>query len=244
MKINKEASIVIVTLNAGKTIAPLLSQIDTNKYEVFVIDSSSTDDTIEHCKKINCKIITIDRSDFNHGATREMGRKLCNTDIVVNMTQDALPFIDTIDKLIEPIQNNKAKASYARQLPRKNSSILESYPRYYNYPIAGQIRSIKDVDKYGVYTFFCSDSCAAWSNSALDEVGGFLPTLTNEDYITCARLLLKNYSVAYVSEALVTHSHNYSLKECLILVMLELRMHGFKMQLGALKKEGELIIKV
>jgi len=210
----KKASIVILTMNAGKTITQLLSKINTNQYEVFVIDSSSTDDTLEYCKQFKCKIITIDKSDFNHGATREMGRKLCNTDIVVHMTQDAFPVeMNTIDKLIEPIQKNKASASYARQIPRMNAGIIESFPRYYNFPKIEQIRSLKDIYKYGVYTFFCSDSCAAWSIIALDKVEGFSPTLTNEDYIACAKLLIKKFKVAYVPEAVVTHSHDYTLKQ-------------------------------
>jgi len=211
--VDKEASIVILTLNAGKTIQSLLSQIDTIKYELIVIDSSSSDDTLKYCKNFNCKIVTIDKSDFNHGVTREFGRKLCNTDIVVQMTQDALPNKDTIRRLIEPIQQKKSKVSYARQIPKKGAGIMESFPREFNFPIHDQLRSIKDINKYGVYTFFCSDSCAAWSSSALDEIGGFIPTLTNEDYFACSRLLLNGHKVAYASKAIVNHSHNYSFKE-------------------------------
>lgn len=208
----KKASIIILTLNAGKTIKNLLSKIDTKKFEVIIIDSSSSDNTLEHCKEYACNTITINKEDFNHGATREMGRKLCNTEIIVHMTQDAIPVNEnTIDELIKPIIEGKASVSYARQIPRDGAKILEAFPRSFNYGIEEQIRSIIDVDKYGVYTFFCSDSCAAWSNSALDEIGGFKTTLTNEDYIACAELLFHGYKIAYVSDAIVVHSHQYSL---------------------------------
>ena len=62
-----------------------------------------------------------------------------------------------------------------------------------------------------VFTFFCSNSCAAWKNDALDLIGGFKPTLTNEDYITCAELVLNGFKVSYVPNAMVYHSHDYSL---------------------------------
>jgi len=62
-----------------------------------------------------------------------------------------------------------------------------------------------------VYTFFCSNSCAAYINTKLDEIGGFQATITNEDYFATARLLQRGYKIAYVAEAQVVHSHGYNL---------------------------------
>ena len=62
---NKSASILILTYNSERTIQDLLSKIDIKKYEVIIVDSSSTDDTIKICQKFDCKIVTIDKSDFN-----------------------------------------------------------------------------------------------------------------------------------------------------------------------------------
>ena len=136
------------------------------------------------------------------------------TEIVVFFTHDAIPLSRGLVKsLIKPIIKGKAAVSYARQIPRPGSTIFESFPREFNYGEQYQLRSKSDINTYGVYTFFCSNSCAAWSNIALDEVGGFSPTLTNEDYITCAKLLMNKYKVAYVPEAVVTHSHDYTLKQ-------------------------------
>ena len=50
-------------------------------------------------------------------------------------------------------------------------------------------------------------------NSALDEVGGFPSVLLGEDTCVVARLLRKGHKIAYVAEALVKHSHRYSLLE-------------------------------
>ena len=211
---NKTVGIILLTLNAEKSIENILRIIDYSKYKVLIIDSSSDDNTVEICKKYNCQIIIIDRSEFNHGATREMGRNTIGTDVIIFMTHDAIPINSkTFEYLIEPILNGKASLSYAKQLPVNGSSIFESFPRKYNYGNNYQIRSIKDVDKYGVYTFFCSDSCSAYISKDLDEIGGIKPILTSEDYINCAELLRKGYRVAYVPEAVVTHSHYYTLKQ-------------------------------
>jgi hypothetical protein len=101
--------------------------------------------------------------------------------------------------------------SYARQLPKKGSGLFESFPREYNYGPDSQIRSINDINKYGVYTFFSSDSCSAYINLDLDLVGGIKPAIMSEDYFNAAKLLSAGKKIAYVSEAEVFHSHKYSL---------------------------------
>ena len=59
---NKTVGIILLTLNAEKSIENILRIIDYSKYKVLIIDSSSDDNTVEICKKYNCQIIIIDRS--------------------------------------------------------------------------------------------------------------------------------------------------------------------------------------
>ena len=68
-----------------------------------------------------------------------------------------------------------------------------------------------DVNKYGVYTFFCSNSCAAYDNKLLSSVGGFKTVLISEDYLAVFDLLKAGYRIIYVSDAVVKHSHSYKL---------------------------------
>ena len=210
-------TIIILTHNAGTGFPPLLKLIAPQvaiPNRLIVVDTSSIDDTVEQAKAMGIEVVALPASDFNHGATREMARRLTDAEIVIFMTQDAIPCNNNlIEKLLEPLLNGTASFSYARQVPRSNAGIFEAFPRQYNYPEKSNVRSIKDVEKYGVYTFFCSDSCAAYLNSALDEIGGFQPTLTNEDYFATARLLQKGHTIAYVADAEVEHSHTYNLRQ-------------------------------
>jgi len=207
---------VVVTLNAldhlSHCLLPLLQS--PLKPRVLVVDSSSTDGTIEIAKTLGAETLVIPRGEFNHGSTREKARCLLATDIICMHTQDAY-FIDNmaLGKMVAPILENKAQASYARQIPHPEADFFEAFARSYNYGSESHIRGIDDVDKYGVYTFFCSDSCAAYSNRALDEVGGFPTVLLGEDTVAVAKLLRKGYKIAYEAEALVRHSHRYSLSQ-------------------------------
>ena len=208
--------VLILTQNAEKHLLQCLNPIlqSSLKPKVLVIDSSSRDQTCAIATRLGVPVVIIKQNEFNHGATREQGRKLLNTEIVVMMTQDAYPVhIDSLGHLVRPILQGYASVSYGQQLPHQGAGLLESFQREYNYPAESQFRSLDDIKTYGVYTFFCSNSFAAWSNPALDQAGGFPVCLSNEDYITVARLLSRGQRIAYVAEAQVYHSHSYTVRQ-------------------------------
>lgn len=212
----KTIGVAVLTLNAEKHLFRCLSPFlqSSLKPKILVVDSSSTDGTISEAKKLGVEILSIDRNDFNHGATRELARKYLQTEIVVMLTHDAYaldPFV--LEKLVCPLQEGRASIAYARQIPHEGAGFFESFPRAFNYPAVSEIRSIADVRRYGSYTFFCSDSCAAYLNSALDEINGFRHVILGEDTIAAAELLKKGHKIAYVAEAEVKHSHCYTLKQ-------------------------------
>ena len=90
-------------------------------------------------------------------------------------------FPGTVANLVAPLQTGEAVVTYGRQLPHKGAGFLESFPRHFHYPPVSQKRVLADAAKLGIFTFFCSDSFSAYSNAALDAVGGIRPILTNED---------------------------------------------------------------
>lgn len=182
------------------------------KPRVLVVNSSSNDGTVETAQDLGAETLVIPRKEFNHGATREKARKHLGTDIVVMITPDAYPADQQIlEKLVQPIVQKKASIAYARQLPHDGAPFFEAFPREFNYPQQGHIRSLQDTAIYGVYTFFCSNSCAAYSNAALDEIGGFQHVLLGEDTVAVSKLLRRGHKIAYVAEAQVKHSHSYTL---------------------------------
>jgi rhamnosyltransferase len=206
--------VAFITHNARHHLANCLPPFLNSplKPRVLVVNSSSKDGTVEEAKNLGAETLTIPRSSFNHGTTRELARKHLGTDIVVMVTPDAYALdANLLGHLIRPIVNGQASVCYARQIPHEGAGFFEAFARHFNYPADSHIRSLKDVDKYGVYSFFCSDSCAAYSNAALDEIGGFQEVLIGEDTVAVANLLLKGHSVAYSAEAVIRHSHSYTL---------------------------------
>jgi hypothetical protein len=118
-----------------------------------------------------------------------------------------------LERLVRPLLAREAATSYARQIPHRDAGWFESLLRDFNYPERSELRGRDDAVRYGSYTYFSSNSCAAYRNDALDEIGGILPGLVSEDYITVVRLLRRGHRIAYVADAVVRHSHHYTLQQ-------------------------------
>ena len=151
-EINKVSiSVVIPTLNAERHIGSLLSLLEKQTIqpcEILIIDSSSGDNTLSIAKTYRkVQTITIKTSEFNHGGTRDLGMKYSKGNLVLFLTQDAVPAGNTlIENLIAPLfENPQIAAVYARQIPRKNSSPREKLVRAYNYPEQSAIHSEGDI---------------------------------------------------------------------------------------------------
>ncbi|HIT88798.1 MAG TPA: glycosyltransferase family 2 protein [Candidatus Merdenecus merdavium] len=158
------------------------------------------------------EIIHIKKSEYDHGATRDMGAKKCHGDIVVFMTQDAMPKDDTlIAHLIEPLKDKRTACSYGKQLPLPDCEIIERYTRSFNYGDEDLLKTKASISHMGIKTFFCSNVCAAYRKDVYEELGGFVhQAIFNEDMIYAGRAILAGYQVAYASKARVYHSHNYN----------------------------------
>ncbi len=157
-------------------------------------------------------VFHVDRKDFDHGGTRHLGMTFADTELVLCMTQDALPR-DThlIQSLADCFEDPLVAASYARQLAEKGSSETERFTRGFNYPPASMVKSSEDLEQLGIKTFFCSDACAMWRRSVYFELGGFeRRTIFNEDMILAGKMIRAGYRIAYAADAQVWHSHNYS----------------------------------
>lgn len=216
---NPKVSVIIPTLNAEQDLANLLDKLAAQDHaidEIIVVDSASDDRTVEICKNDNrVKLIQIVRNDFDHGGTRDMALRRSVGDIIVFLTQDAVPAKkDFIDRLIAPLQEEDVAVSTGRQLPKAGATKTERLVRSFNYPKDSCIKSKEDIPRMGIKTFFCSDVCAAYDREIYLKLGGFLhPVKTNEDMFFAAKAIRSGYRIAYAADAVVRHSHNLTLKE-------------------------------
>ena len=152
------------------------------------------------------------KEEFDHGGTRDRGVRMSTADLVLCMTQDAMPADETlIEELVKPFDDPEVWAAYARQLPNEDCREVEKYTRSFNYPEQSMVKTKEDLDRLGIKTFFCSNVCAAWRRKKYLELGGFVKhTIFNEDMILAGTMIKQGGKIAYCAKAKVIHSHNYS----------------------------------
>jgi len=215
-----KAQLVVPTLNAAqfwpKFIKAVKAQLEID-LSVLVIDSGSTDETVGLARQAGFEILSIPKSSFNHGGTRQMAveRLSEDTEFVVFMTQDAiLEKENSLFTLLESFSEPTIAGAYGRQLPHENATWYATSSRLINYPEVSETRSLKDKDRLGIKTVFFSNSFAAYRVKSLKSVGGFpKDVILGEDMYVCAKMLLAGFKVRYCANACVFHSHNFSYKE-------------------------------
>ena len=209
-----DISVIIPTLNAEHEIETLLIALDRQSIqpnEILVVDSASDDKTIELVQKHKgVRLLQIDRQDFNHGTTRDMALNESSGDFVCFLTQDAVPVsVDYLKRLVDPmVEDSNIALVSGRQLPKANARRFEQLVRDFNYPDAPSVRSKGDLKKFGIKTFFASDTCSAYRRTAYLKCGGFDHVNTNEDMLMAAKFIASGMKVAYEPRAEVYHSHN------------------------------------
>ena len=198
-------SIIIRTFNEEQYLNELLSSINTQdcgnyKTEVIIVDSGSTDKTIEIATQHNARITHIDKNQFTFGKSLNIGCDFAYGDILVFISGHCIPTGDSwLKSLIKPIIQGDCDYVYGRQVGRDKTKfseyrIFEKYfPNHSSIPQDG---------------FFCNNANAAiakntWAQYQFNEV------LTGlEDMYLAKEIHNNNGKVGYIAESTVYHMHN------------------------------------
>ncbi|MHB8117027.1 MAG: glycosyltransferase [Acidithiobacillus ferrivorans] len=141
-----------------------------------------------------------------------VAERLNDFDMLVYMMQDGIQASpDGLENLVSAFSDPEVGVAYGRQLPRDGASPVEAHTRLFNYLEQSNKRTLADKSKLGIKAAFTSNSFAAYRTKAVFDVGGFPSKLIlGEDMVVAARMLLAGWSVAYVADAQVYHSHGYT----------------------------------
>ncbi|HHL6307169.1 TPA: glycosyltransferase family 2 protein [Klebsiella pneumoniae] len=180
---------------------------------IQIVDSGSTDGTVELASEAGFKVMKIRSEDFNHGGTRNLAvsEYLNEFDIAIFLTQDAIPEKGFIEEIIRSFNDPLVVCAYGRQLPHEDANPIAQHARFFSYPSTSKINDMTTVSNNGIKTVFMSNSFSAYRLSVFKELGGFPSnTILCEDMFFTAKAILSGYKLAYVSKAIVRHSHNYT----------------------------------
>jgi len=201
------ASVVIRTLNEATHLDALLRGVAAQKtaglgVEVVLVDSGSTDGTLEIAERHGCRIFHIHREDFSFGRSLNRGCAEALGDILVITSGHCVPTEEYwLQRLCQPILDGEADYTYGRQLggPRSYFSECRIFAKYF-----------PDRSCIPQQGFFCNNANSALSKSAWEKYQ-FDEELTGlEDMELAQRLVRDGGKVGYVGDATVFHYHNES----------------------------------
>lgn len=213
---NKTVDVIIPTYKPDDKFEKLIDMLEKQSYPIHRIIIINTNERLFYPQNVayynNISIEHIEAKDFDHGGTRDMAAKKSDSDIMVFMTQDAVPENEyLIEHLVSAFDADEVGAAYARQLPEDSCREIEKFTRSFNYPDKNSIKSQADINALGIKTYFCSNVCAAYKKELYVSLGGFIKhTIFNEDMIFAGRMIQSGMKIAYCAEAKVIHSHNYT----------------------------------
>ncbi len=185
---------------------------------LLVVDSASSDDTVSLARAAGFEIISISRAAFNHGGTRSFAaEQLPECEVIVFLTQDAvLAAPNALTEIVRCFADITVAVAYGRQLPHRGASPIAAHSRYFNYGSESLRKDLAAAREVGAKVYFCSNSFAAYRSSVLRQLGGFRRDLIlGEDMEFAARAIMIGYANYYCADALVQHSHEYSIRQTL-----------------------------
>lgn len=208
------SSILIRTKNEAEDISKTLKLIYKQSFqpiEIIVVDSGSTDGTVEVAKQCgNIKLIKILPEEFSFGRSLNIGFDAAEGNIVVSISAHAFPCDQHwLQNLVKHFEDSQVAGAYGRQLPHPEAwpPVRRDYLAYYG-------NQLKVQSCHSSY----SDHCFSNANAAIRrecwEKRPFNEILTGTEDREWARAILEfGFKLIYDPEAAVYHSHNESLQK-------------------------------
>jgi rhamnosyltransferase len=187
----------------GQALSALFSQARRD-FELLVVDSGSTDATLDIVGRYPCRLLRIEAREYFPGVVLNMAIREAKGSLIVFQNSDTVPLVRTaLDQLVAPIERGIADATFARQLPRPEAHTWVRRDYDVAFPATG------DAPPWMSYSLpFAALTRSAWERHPFyEEAWG------SEDTEWGSWARQNGLRVRYVPEALVMHSHNYTLRQ-------------------------------
>lgn len=220
-EIHPVVDVIIPVYKPGKRFRQLIQMLMIQKYPVHKIIVMNTDRTYWDDRSFqsvdNLEVHHVQKADFDHGATRNKGVGYSSADIMVFMTDDAVPADENLINCLVAAFCQKGPCgeivaeAYGHQMADVDCGFVERYTRTFNYPDQSHLKTKADLPRLGIKTYFASNACCAYDREIFQKQGGFITgTIFNEDMLYAAHTIQNGYAIAYAADARVVHSHNYT----------------------------------
>jgi len=222
-----KVSVVIPTKNPGplfrRVLHAVLSQDAPFTFEVVVIDSGSTDGTLEYLRShAAVRLIEIEPASFGHGRTRNLAISHSAAQYVAMLTHDALPASKSwLSSLVTVAETDERIAGvFGCHLPYPEASLFTKRELEMHFEGFRQKPLVEMEDPqryqrepgYRQFLHFFSDNNALLRRRVWEKIP-YPDVDFAEDQVWAKLIIEAGYRKGYSHEGAVFHSHNYGLLE-------------------------------
>ncbi len=224
----KSVTVAVPVLNGGERFLALLAALGEQRnaadveLETLIVDSGSSDGSVEAARAAGARVIEIDKSEFQHGRTRNMAVREAKGDVVALLTDDAVPATPHwLDAIVEGFKlAGDVALVFGPQLPLPEHphfvrrEMLDHFrtwdahgaPHLHRMPEGPEGRAEYDANQ-GYYSFFSDANGAvakwAWEDHRYREVP------YAEDQLIGREMIEAGFAKVFHPDAAVMHSHSY-----------------------------------
>lgn len=199
-------SIIMRSCNEGWALRETLPALRAQEYknwELIVIDSGSTDGSVELILKARPRaFVQIKKENYNPSRVMNQGMQLANADVGIFLNADATPQgAHWLRPLVMSLQDRETAAVFGRQIPRPDCQAVFAHD--YERCFGAKRESVRWEHFFSMVSSGLRKDI--WSQR------GFLETMQyseDDEYTRWCRM--HGYRVTYVPESVVMHSHNYT----------------------------------
>jgi glycosyltransferase involved in cell wall biosynthesis len=213
-------SVVIPTKNGGenfrRVLAAIANQVGFRQIEIIVVDSGSTDNTVELADQFGAKVIKILPEEFSHSYARNFGASYASGEYLLFTVQDALPPSDSwLYELFSVIEKNDVVAVSCAEFPCATTDLFYRAISWNHY-------NFLEIDKQDrIMRYMGSeDHLTLRKNGQLSDLACLISkkvfskykykTDYAEDLDLGLRLIKDGYQIAFLGSTRIIHSHNRS----------------------------------
>lgn len=203
-----KVSVIIRAKNEERYLGETLTAIRGQRFrdfEVVLVDSGSTDQTIEIGRRHGAKIVVMDPKEFTYGHALNLGVSHSEGQLLVSLSAHATPWSEEwLESLVAGFNYPSVAGVYGRHIPRSNVSLFELLGMHLSGVTSKNARLQSGSARF-------SNTNGAFRRS-LWEMAPFDERLPGAEDIEWARRIQRlGYDILFEPRAAVYHSHGESL---------------------------------